>query len=54
MKQIWKRILKEAKDAFWSQVPYLIWSFVWLMLSMFWATMFLKWFMNKYFNNEFI
>jgi hypothetical protein len=49
MKEIWKRILKEVENAFWTQVPYIIWSFAWLMLTMFWATIFLKWFMNKYY-----
>jgi len=49
MKDIINRIWAEIKAAFWSQVPYLIWSFAWLMCTMFWMMIFIKWFMNKYY-----
>jgi hypothetical protein len=48
MKNFLNKIWKGIKEAFWAQIPYIIYSTVWLFLTMFWATQFFKWYVNKY------
>ena len=48
MKQFLNRIWKEIQNAFWLQVPYIIYSTVCLFLTMFWATQFFKWYVKNF------
>jgi len=48
IKDILNKIWKGIKEAFWLQIPYIIYSTVWLFLTMFWATQFFKCYVNKY------
>ena len=48
MKQFLNRIWKEIQNAFWLQVPYIIYSTVLLFLTMFWATQFFKWYVKNF------
>ena len=48
MKKFLDRLINELKDAFWLQIPYMIYSIVWLFLTMFWATTFFKWYVKNY------
>ena len=47
MKNFLNKIWEGVKEAFWLNVPYIIYSTVWLLLTMFWATVFMKWFVNR-------
>lgn len=48
MKDFLNKIWEGIKDAFWLQVPYIIYSTVWVFLTLFWATQFFKWYVRNY------
>ena len=48
MKNFLNKIWQGIQKSFWLNIPYIIYSTVWLFLSMFWAVVFLKWFMKNY------
>jgi hypothetical protein len=48
MKNILNKIWEGIKEAFWLQVPYMIYSVVWVFLTLFWATQFFKWYVKNY------
>ena len=48
MKNFFKRVWIEIQAAFWYNVPYIIYSTVWLFLAMFWAMTFFKWYVKNF------
>tara|TARA_E500000178_G_scaffold239691_1_gene236105 strand:- start:263 stop:418 length:156 start_codon:yes stop_codon:yes gene_type:complete len=48
MKNFFKRVWEDIKNAFWDQLPYLLYSFMFFLAVFFWFVVFFNWYLKKY------